>query len=777
LNTRIFAIALGLAAVGVLSAAQTAHAQSPDLAITTSWQQVGDTTTVIFTMTVENVSPDVTFIPSDTVPVDVMLFPNLDHQPNVVAGDASPQYQWLVDTTLPPGATWVRSEPVDYQATGNFEAWVIVDTLGYALPEFGFPETTKANNIDGPVPVTVDESQVVLEADLTCSLVAEVQGNKVVFKTTVQNIGPIPAPDCFKVDVLYDTPSCPPTDWQTVPNTMFGDVFATVQGGLGAGATKQVIIADTAAPPGTHSACAMIDLDDCVDEANEAGNNWCGPASYTIQDIPDEPQCDLDIDVFSVQALGPTVTYCTTVRNVGDKACPGFTVDLWYNSLDQPDAADLPNHFWLVNSLAVQDEWTDCHEQSPAPNGQYQAWVVADPDNVTNDAFATNNVNGPFPYTIAVPDDNPDIVIVDAEWQEIAGQICFDITVRNAGTSEATDFPIDIFYSFPTNPSCFFDDLSSAPSDQALVTLGPGAQQTVQECWEAPSDGEHTAWVKADCLSSVQETDKTNNDMGPIAFAYEQVLQEGVDLRAADFKAKVTCTLVNFSGICRNSGDTTATPFQLDIFYNSETNPNFNPPGDFTLFVPVADPENPANWLPPGQDIPVSHNRSFESGTYRSWFVCDTNNDVNEDNVDNNAEGNNISFVEFVVDETGCGCEDNVLITNACSCAGETVFEGFCCNGQWGFEEFDECLPPVADGDGTGTGDDDTGTVDPVDGSGTGGDAVASGSQVVEFDIEANRTTASQGGCTASNGSGGGGPLGLLLLVVFGMAVRRLRFA
>ena len=57
-----------------------------------------------------------------------------------------------------------------------------------------------------------------------------------------------------------------------------------------------------------------------------------------------------------------------------------------------------------------------CHEQAPTPNGGYQAWVWADPDSVTNDSFPGNNQVGPFPYTVAVPDDNPDLLVVESTY-------------------------------------------------------------------------------------------------------------------------------------------------------------------------------------------------------------------------------------------------------------------------------------------------------------------------------------------------------------------------
>ncbi len=761
---RIAALALPLLLAG------NAMAQNPDLAVYLDWVQIEDTTTVKFTLTVENVSDSVTFDPSTWPdPIDWMLLPDLDTQPDPLVDGSI--HQGIIDAVLAPGQSWTVTVDIDYEIGGSFTAWAIVDTLGWALPQFGFPEVTKENNIDGPVPVTVEAILPELDAELTCTLSVQVVANQPIYEVVLQNIGPVPAPDCFKVDVLHDSLQCPPPEWNSVPNTKFGDVFADVAGGLAAGETKELIIPGGVVTPGTHNACALVDLENCVVEGDEVTNNVCGPAEYTIQDIPDVAACDLDVTVFTVSTILGQVNYTVEVKNIGDKACPGFTVDLWYHLPEAPEVGIPASDFATVNNLPVNDTWSHTFTQLDSPNGQYSAWVWADPANVTDDSGLDNNVQGPFPYQVAVPNDDPDLVVIDVEWEEIFGQVCFDVTVRNQGTGDAEQFPVDVFYSWPTNPNCYEDDLSQASVGSQFVDLPAGAQKTLEFCWEDPADGAHSAWVKIDCLNSQEEGDKTNNDHGPIEFDYEIVLTQGVDLKAVEFKAKVSCTLVSYSGKCRNGGDETAGPFQIDIFYNSETNPNFNPPGDFTLFHP-ADPEDLDALIGPGQQVDIGHNRSFESGTYRSWFVCDTNNDVDEHNDEDNAEGNNISFVEFVVDEESCRCADNVLIEEACACGGETVFDGYCCNGEWGFEEFDECGDGPADGDAD-TGDD----VTPADGDDTttttGGEGLIPGEgSRTSLDITTDRTTTTSEGC-AMTPTGAGGAAGLVLLTLMLLGVLR----
>ncbi len=738
----------------------------PDLAVTTVATQIDGTSKVTFDVTVENVGTAPFSPPSLPDYVDVMLFPNQATQPDPFK-DGSPDLQVLVGTDIAPGGKWTKQIVYDYGVPGDYTAWVMVDTIYPFDPDL-HPEVTKANNLDGPLPVTVEKQGNF--ADLTCGLTVQVLGNgKVNYKVAVQNIGSELAPDCFKVDVLFDSPTCPPTGWTSVPNDTYGDDFADVTGGVAAGDTEQVFM--TGEPgTGAKKACAMVDIEDCVEELDDVTNNVCGPVDYVVDDLPPETECDLDVTLFDVKVLGSVVTFCATAKNIGDKACPPYAVDLWYNSPSEPTAAGLPNHTWLSTGLAVSEEWSDCHEWTSPPNGQHSAWVWADVDNVTSDSFAANNKEGPYFYEVTVADEVPDLTVIDGSCDVLGNQLCCDTTVRNKGTKDATDFPVTIFYAYDKNPDCYEDDLAAVVSDEDTVTLAPGAQETLTFCWEAPDAGEYEAWVKVDCLGGFVESDKTNNDFGPIPWTFTPVLTEGVGIRIADFKTKTTCTNVDYTASCCNDGDTAAPPFQIDLFFHDEINPGFNPPGDRTLHVPaLADADNPETWLGPGECADVVFKNDFESDTYKSWIVCDTNNDITEED-----EGNNIAFVEFPVDIEECRCVDNVAIEEPCACGGETVFDGYCCSkvpegdSPWSFEPFDECSDQVDDT--TDTGDDTTDTGEDTTDDGTGGD----GGSSIKTDSEGFRYTLKEDGdCTAGNGPARPAAALLVMLTLLALATRR----
>lgn len=759
------------ALVVALLVAGPASAQLADLAVDMTWEQLPNTKKVLFTVTVTNESTTIAFDMMNAQGfVDVMLFPDKATQPDAKV-DGSPDNQVLLPEFIAPGGTWQHPITIDYEVAGDYQAWVMVDTLAFdpELADFAYPETTKANNILGPVAITVEGDADEL-ADLVVSgMTAEVNNTQVKYVITVQNIGGVHAPDGFKVDVLFDSAACPPDPWKSLPtDELFGDVYADVPGGLAPNETKQITIAQAFPGPGTHNSCAIVNLDGVVLEP-DVTNNVFGPVQFVIDDVPDPPAPDLDITLFNVQALGAVVTYKVAVDNVGTSPSQPFTVDLWYHSLTVPAKEQPSSYFFSVPALGVGDHWSGEHVQSPAPNGTYKSWVWADKEDVVGDKALPNNIEGPFPYIVNVAEDKPDLSVVDVDWTEIGGELHYDVTVRNQGTSAAYDVDVDIFYSMDHNPNCAADDLSGVPADTfSIEELGPGAQITVPFAWKKPIEGEHDTYVKVDCFGNVPELDETNNDLGPVPVVYEEIIYEGVDLIITNFQGQVQCTKVSYLGELKNIGDEDAPEFQIHIFYQREANPNFGLDGDFVLVV--------EDGLKAGESLSIPHTRSGSapSDTYTSWLVLDNYQEVSEIN-----EGNNITYVSVVVDEPGCTCVANQSIDDACFCGSETVFEGFCCNGEWQTEPFGVCSEDqVGDngdqvGDGPSTGDGGS------TGSDAGGHGDAHGNLSPTYDVSGQRFTQLEDtGCVATPGPTGSAPTALLLLLAMSaLALTRRRRA
>jgi hypothetical protein len=500
--------------------------------------------------------------------VDVMVFPDYDAQPDP-AQDGNPEL-WYMIPALGPGESYTTPTTVDYGVAGTYSAWVMVDTIAFSdVPEFAVPEDTKNNNMVGPIIIDLSPAAQGT-ADLTITaLDVTVNQAQAKFSVTVQNKGDTLAPSGFKVDVLFDAPTCPPPGWTALPSTLFGDVFKDVPDALAA--NKSTVVDLVATPPaGTHQACAVVDLDNVVSEAN-LSNNVYGSVTYTIAEIAAPPAPDLDITVFSVQSLAGTVTYSVTVENKGDAPSGPFTLDLYYHGLTAPILGEPVDHFWPVPSLAPNGgSWSGEHQQTTGDNGSYKAWVWADKEQATTDSYLENNQEGPYPYIVNVTGAIADLRIDEVVWQVIDGNIQYDVTIQNQGTAPVSNVDVDMFYSYETNPDCLEADLSNTPHDYMLIdALEPGGFVTLPFTWNAPPDGDHMSWVKVDCFSNIDELDDTNNTYGPVIVSSQGVVTTGADLKMELFQGKVSCTQVSYVVEVENVGDAATGPFQIDIFYDS----------------------------------------------------------------------------------------------------------------------------------------------------------------------------------------------------------------
>lgn len=769
-----------LVAVSLSMLLATSAAALPDLAVTVKdWTQQPGTTKVDVLVEVTNIGDQTADAANSTEAfIDLLLFEDSEEQPGIEKGTI---YADMVDP-LGPQQSFQKVFTVDYGVAGNYDIWVMVDSISLAgLGPYGLPEETKENNLIGPVTVTVIDPNGCQDPDLiVSSFTAQVDGEQVQYSVSVQNIGTVSVPAGVYVDVLYDSTGCPPAEWQTKPVGLYGNVDQALPA-IGPGQTVEINLIGSPGP-GTYSSCVMVDLDDQTKDECDENNNVAGPVPIFIEDQPD-PECpDLRVELFNVQALSGQVTYTVKVTNNGPSAAGAFTVDLYDNSANQPVKEEPALYFWTVPALGVGASWQDSYVENAATNGQKKAWVWVDKEDATDDCSLENNIEGPYPYTVAVAENKPDLVVVgEVDWTIAGTELCYEVTINNKGTTDATNVPVDLFFDFDHNPDCLDpnEDLSNAPvQTQTIPTLGAGATVTLDFCWAPPADGDYQSWVKIDCFNSVEEADETNNDEGPIAVSFAKPVTDGPDLFLADFKGKVSCTNVDYVAKICNTGDEDAPPFQIDLYYQSEVNPNFDSgPGEKTIFYGSEDPPQPGLRAGECLDVVLKRNAA-PSGTYQSWLVLDTALQVPEQTNNNPlGEGNNIGKVNIVVDAEGCRCEANVQTESACNCGGETVTEGYCCNGVWQLGPFDLC-GDIGEGDGDtsgtadgmSTGGDTSGGSDGVD-----GDRDTSGSGGPNSYVDVSGNAESQAGdCSAS--PSGGAPLSTaLLLLLAALATATLR--
>ncbi len=695
----------------------------PDLVVTIpNWSVVPGTTRVQVQVIVQNKSAETANMQNTGYgPIDVLTFATLDQAP--VQSDSTPYFGQL-DAVLAPNAQQEFDWEIDYGAPGTYTLWALVDSIAFSpqTAQFAWPEASKTNNLIGPITIVVPKPVVVgTDADLVITdFTAEVNASQVKYSVTVKNQGASAAKAGAKVDVLVDTPGgvCPPPAWSQQPPTLFGNVFADV-GGLAVGATKTIPLI-IAPGVGTHTSCAVVDLDDVVVENDEA-NNTAGPVVATVADTG-TPSCpDLIVSLLDVAVAGNQVTFTVKVKNIGTVPSTVVALELFYASLTAPVSSQLPDQVWSLVAFAAGEENVFTATWTAPTNAERTAWVAIDLDGLSpNECKTDNNVAGPFPYQVLTAPDRPDLVVESLTWQPSGSALCYEVTVANKGTADATGVQVDVFFDLPSAPSVDMD-LSLVPSGFIdLGTIAAGQTMTQAICWEGATEGKHQSWAVVDFFGFVAELDETNNLFGPEPVTFVVPVTNGPDLVVMDYKGNVDCTVVNYLVKVCNVGDVDAQHFAVDLYYDALDNPGFNGtkygPGDKTVFYGTKDA---AAGLAAGACIDIILDREdAPSGTYQSWIVVDTNLEVDEVTEENPlGEGNNIAFVNVSVDAEGCRCLANETITTACLCGTDIVSDGYCCNGAWQADEFAICIPEDSVGDVSNPEGDN-----PADGDTAGGD-------------------------------------------------------
>ena len=728
----------------------------PDLAITVQAKQQGCSSKVDFFITVKNLSKDAPADPKATAGdyIDLILVANSAGKPDPFAVDPIPDeiFQWT-STGLGPGEeappfVWTH----DYQVPGSYHAWIMVDSISFVpgLETAGLPEVTKDNNIEDLI---FDVSCVSTDApDLVVTdLKATVNGPQVNYKATVGNIGNVDVTTPFYVDVKWDTAgACPPPGWNGP-----GDTFVKVTS-LAAGAEATYDIQPPSTPgPGVHKSCAAVDNENAIVEKSES-NNYFGPVTFELADVPPLKKCDLAITAFDVSVLGSAVTYSATVKNEGDAACSPTQMELYFHVPTEPVDVEQGDVVFDVPVLGPGQTKVFTSVRDPAANGVQHAWMWVDrANNVVEIEEKANNLVGPYEYQVLVAGDAPDLIVTGVKWSVAGGTIVYDVAVKNVGTAPAENAELDVFYDFPSNPSCTGDDISGVAHDYLLVTLAVGEEKTFQTVWEDPPSGDHTGWVKIDCLNILEESDDTNNDYGPIFAGIQNTKTNGPNLVIVDFKATVTCTTVFYLAVIENQGDADAGPFEVALFWDENITP-----------VPCQDTEGDAKFfydsLAPGQQLVLETKReNTPSAKYHSWVMADALCQVSE-----TEEGDNIGTAsDIVVDAIACECPQNTQILGTCNCGGETVVEGYCCNGAWQTDPFATC-EDNPDGDAEGQAPDGGGDLPKIN-----TDALGVTNGVVSFSGQV--LTEGGGGCAATGTPGA--PWAAALLFVLMLALRGLR--
>lgn len=229
------------------------------------------------------------------------------------------------------------------------------------------------------IPVTVAEAGgTVQPADLQITyFAAEQRGADLRYELVVTNSGQGNAGG-FWLDLFADLPAAPTTSDSL-------DDLAWIPG-LAAGASQPVRLTLVGAGSGTYRSWAAVDLDDRIDEANEA-NNISGPVTTEVSGA----QPDLVITWFDALTDGESTLYEVDITNQGAAASGGFWVDLFVDTDADPVVNDLGDDFQYVDALDADGTVTLEFLIEDAPTSSWSSVVFADTNNEVSEANESNN--------------------------------------------------------------------------------------------------------------------------------------------------------------------------------------------------------------------------------------------------------------------------------------------------------------------------------------------------------------------------------------------------
>jgi subtilase family serine protease len=173
-------------------------------------------------------------------------------------------------TTVPqlaPGACTTRSIFRSGTPPGTYTSWAQVDVPNVVT------ETSEANNIAGPVKVTVGSTAQLPDLRFT-QFTAQAFGDKVNYSMVVCNFGQASA-GVSRVDLYYNSP---------FPPSSAGN-FSQSLSPLSVGACQTINHSRLNTPTGTYSSWVRVDRLGQVQESNE-NNNTRGPVSVTVGTPP-----------------------------------------------------------------------------------------------------------------------------------------------------------------------------------------------------------------------------------------------------------------------------------------------------------------------------------------------------------------------------------------------------------------------------------------------------------------------------------------------------------
>lgn len=382
--------------------------------------------------------------------------------------------------------------------------------------------------------------------------------------------------------------------------------------GLSSGTCSTKTYTRTGVAYGTYTGWAMIDADCLVSESNE-GNN----VRYDNYQVgPTLP--DLRISSFTVSVSGTTATYTATVCNDGASTSTAFNLEIYYSLTSAPGCSTgYSNYYRFTSGLAASTCSTRTFTQTGVSSGSHSPWARIDANCEVTESNENNN-NDQTTFTVGYPD----LYISSLTVASSGSTVTYTANVCNAGMSTTTSFTLGLFYNQTSTPTC-----SSTPNAKVTVAGLASGKCTLQTFTSTGvAYGSYTAWAMADSSCAVTESSETNNATSKSYI----VGPTQPNLAVSTFAVTVSGTSVTYAVTVCNSGLSTTSDFDIEVYYHRVSAPSCSSAEDRTYKV--------SGGLAYGKCVTQSFLRTAApTGNYTAWARADADCLITEsDETDNN---------------------------------------------------------------------------------------------------------------------------------------------
>lgn len=530
-------------------------------------------------------------------------------------------------------------------------------TAGLALLLLAFPAGARAQpDLTGSVEVNIGQ------------LLPGVATVPVEFVVTIANEGTESCPSMFYVDFWaeYNCPfTCPPSGGC---GASFGQESTDLNSSFGPGESAtfdhNINLVPNALP---YQYCLYVDsVFDFCPEPNEQNNCVCG--EYMVN--PTILAADLEIVECAVEPdpENPAdALFTAVVKNVGqDQTEMPTHVGFYLDKLEVPDD-DCDAYFGAGNEDGLEEvpaglvpgAEVTVQVAVECPAKEYLPACVVNAYMETPEA-STGEENCSFPplHQCLEFADTPDLVIVEFEPFEQAGQAIFQGSISNVGFEDVlpdTPFRVGIWFNSPSEPQQ--GQCPDQAAGEGLIINYPNEanpdglalQEVIQFKLGAPlmDNGYYQTWVKVDCEGDIFELDEKNNTATFGLF----LEAPGPDLSVTDCAAELTEDnegfTVHYSAWVKNKGTDSVPGCDIDFFFHSDLQPTVDNMGTMGGgYVPFDQP------IEPGQPVLIEHtwskNGGVPQGNYLSWCCADFLNLIWETSTDNNCLSVDVVVPEFI---------------------------------------------------------------------------------------------------------------------------------